>query len=118
MVLALLVALARFIVLRKRAPKRDRTADEVDKHQLYQEISEMQRNSLIGRPINFEPPPVYHPPPPTYDAGTTSTFRSTGDGGYQGSPPGSPPLVVGGRPSWERRSSDNPTRPLLPGSIV
>lgn len=119
MVVALFVALTRFLILRKRAPKRDRAADEMDKHRLYQEISEMQRNSLIGRPRNFEPPPVYAPPPPTYHAGTNS--RSAAEDGYQGQAftgRDDLTLVVGTRPSWERRSTDNPTIPLNPGQAT
>ncbi|TEB30064.1 hypothetical protein FA13DRAFT_1733877 [Coprinellus micaceus] len=119
-VVTLLVALARFAILRKRAPTRDREADERDKHILYQEISEMQRNSLIasGRPYNFEPPPVYLPPPPTYDASTTSTVRNSlaaTDDGYIGYIPrtDSPPPAGPGYTSHERRNSDNPTLPLL-----
>ncbi|KAF9058065.1 hypothetical protein BJ165DRAFT_1521382 [Panaeolus papilionaceus] len=73
-VLAGLVALAiaatiiRCIYNYSRAPKRDRIAEVLSRHQLQRELEELERNPLtLRREVSVrDPAPPYFPPPPAY----------------------------------------------------
>lgn len=76
--LFLLLGLLRCCYQYKKAPKRDRIAEVLNRHRLQRELEELERNPhILRRPSLREPAPPYYPAPPSYDL-ITSTPTAAG----------------------------------------
>ena len=66
--LGLLLGLGRCCYQYRKAPKRDRIAEVLNRHNLQRELEELERNPQILRRLSLrDPAPPYYPAPPSYE---------------------------------------------------
>jgi hypothetical protein len=103
--LGLLLGLGRCCYQYRKAPKRDRIAEVLNRHNLQRELEELERNPQILRRLSLrEPAPPYYPAPPSYEvtsspiiAGTNYTDMDTHDIPSSSSP--QPSILIPPRPA-------------------
>ena len=70
----LLLGLGRCCYQYKKAPKRDRIAEVLNRHNLQRELEELERNpQILRRPSLREPAPPYYPAPPSYEVNSAES---------------------------------------------
>ncbi|KAJ3511950.1 hypothetical protein NLJ89_g3804 [Agrocybe chaxingu] len=105
---AILFFIGRCLYNYKKAPKRDRIAEILQRHHLEREMEELERNPLALRRTSIqEPAPPYFPRPPSYDEtrmapAVSSAARAEYTQVATHSPPSSPPPTHMSLPSVSR----------------
>lgn len=104
--LGLFLCIGRCCYQYRKAPKRDRIAEVLNRHNLQRELEELERNPQILRRLSLrEPAPPYYPAPPSYEitpspsiAGTNYTDVDTHDLPRASSSP-QPSILIPPRPA-------------------
>lgn len=98
----LLLGLGRCCYQYRKAPKRDRIAEVLNRHNLQRELEELERNPQILRRLSLrEPAPPYYPAPPSYEV-TSSPGTNYTDMGTHNLPSSSssqPSILIPPRPA-------------------
>jgi hypothetical protein len=76
--LGLFLCLGRCCYQYRKAPKRDRIAEVLNRHNLQRELEELERNPQILRRLSLrEPAPPYYPAPPSYEVTSSPSIAGT-----------------------------------------
>ncbi|PPQ63430.1 hypothetical protein CVT24_004940 [Panaeolus cyanescens] len=125
--LAILITVLRCLYKYNRAPKRDRIAEVLSRHNLQRELEELERNPLALRRESLrEPAPPYFPPPPAYTHQLPQPASLPPERPMEytqlptSTPPSSPPMQVNTLPPLPSRPSadTDPISSVQPDSSI